>query len=171
MHCLQNEAYQDIANQGKCHGYSDMVSALVLVRCVERDCQRHEEGKEIGWGSKQQSLGRVKAQSANDRGEEIVERLRCDEGHLHDDKHVQLGVLQSLLQPPPYGLDVFVDDTGILSTDAPFLELFVSGCLGQLAETSTHGNQLQVSGDKYVLALEWVIRQQRQKQNGDHDCH
>lgn len=42
----------------------------------------------------------------------------------------------------------------------------------RLAEISfTHGNQLQISGDKYVLALEGVVRQQRQKQNGDHDCH
>lgn len=104
-----------------------MVPALVLVRCVERDCQRHEEGEEVRWGSKQQSFGRVKAESADDGGEEIVERLRCDEGHLHDDEHVELGVFQGLLQTPPYGLDVFVDDTGILSTDAPFLGSRVSG--------------------------------------------
>lgn len=148
-----------------------MVPALVLVRCVERDCQRHEEGEEVRWGSQQQSFGRVKAESADDGGEEVVERLRRDESHLHDDKHVQLGVLEGLLQPPPYGLDVFVDDTGVLSTDAPFLEDLVSGCLGQSAEISTHGNQLQVSGNKYVLALKGVVRQQRQKQNGNHDCH
>lgn len=98
-----------------------MPTTLVLVRRVKRNRQRHDEGKEVWRGSKQESNGAVVAQSADNRREEIVEGLSCDEGHLEDDKHVQFGIDESLLDSPPDTFGILVNNTSIFLPNPPFL--------------------------------------------------
>lgn len=67
------------------------------MRGIKRECQRYEEGKKIWWRCEQQSLGAVVSESADYRGEEIVEGLSGNKSHLQNDEHVQFAVLECLL--------------------------------------------------------------------------
>lgn len=81
---------------------------------MERHAERDDKRKEIRRRCEQQRDGRVVPERADDRGEEVVERLRRDEHHLQDDEHVQLRVEQRLLEAPPDGLGVLVADARVL---------------------------------------------------------
>lgn len=92
--------YQKVPKQSEQHRSRDMIAPLILVRSVKRDAQGYKESKEIRRRSEQQSLGAVESESADNRREEIIKRLSCDERHLQDDKHVQFAVLEGLFQSP-----------------------------------------------------------------------
>ncbi len=101
---------------------------------MEGDTQRAYKGGEVWRCCEEQGDGVAVSEGAHDGGEEVVERLCCDERHLHDDKHVQLRVAHGLLDAPGQGLGIGVFDTGVFVLETPVLLLirYVTNILGRL---------------------------------------
>lgn len=77
-----------------------MQTALLFMRCVEGNTQRADEGGEVRRRGEEEGDGVAVPEGSHDGGEEVVERLRRDERHLHDDEHVQLRVADGLFHAP-----------------------------------------------------------------------
>lgn len=144
---------EQVAEEGHGHAGRDVEAALAALRRVQRDDHGGYESEEVGRGGEEEGDGAGVAEGADDGREEVVERLRRDEGHLLESEGVQLRVEQRLLQAPQHAFRVFVRDAGVLLADAVLGERLVGG------------------GEPAVGGLERVVGQDGDDEERDDDGH